>query len=88
MLRKDIIPSCDTECTEGDCDVILIKNELFLIIMHYSSYVRIYFIHDLSKKAKSPHLAILLPILFHLRHHTPCFDEVLKIQGGGGDHSD
>ena len=34
MLRKEIVQSCDTQCTEGDCDVILIKNLLFLIIMH------------------------------------------------------
>ena len=25
-LRKEIVQSCDTQCTEGDCDVILIKN--------------------------------------------------------------
>ena len=32
--QKEIVQSCDTQCTEGDCDVILIKNVLFLIIMH------------------------------------------------------
>ena len=26
MLRKEIVQNCDTQCTEGDCDVILIKN--------------------------------------------------------------
>ena len=27
MLRKKIVEkSCDTQCTKGDCDVILIKN--------------------------------------------------------------
>ena len=26
MLRKDIVQSCDTQCTESDCDVIFIKN--------------------------------------------------------------
>ena len=50
MLWKEIVKSCNTQCTEGDCDVILIKNLLFLIIMHNSEYMCIYFIHNLSKK--------------------------------------
>ena len=34
MLKKEIIQSYDTQCTKGDCDVIWIKNESVLIIMH------------------------------------------------------
>ena len=46
----------------------------------------IYFIHNLSKKAKSHHLITLLPyftlICFYLRRHSPCFDAVLEIRRG------
>ena len=34
MLRKEIIQSCDTQCTEGDCDVMLIKK---IIIPYYNA---------------------------------------------------
>ena len=44
MLRKDVVQSCDTQCTEGDCDVILIEK---LIISYYNAkYMCIYFIHN------------------------------------------
>ena len=36
MIRKGIVQSCDTQCTEVDCDVILIKNQFYLIIMDNS----------------------------------------------------
>ena len=38
--------NCSKLCTECDCDVILIKNLLFLIIMHNSKFMCIYFIQN------------------------------------------
>ena len=31
ILRKEIVQSCDTQGTEGDCDIILIKNYYTLL---------------------------------------------------------
>ena len=38
MLRKEIVQKCDTQCTEGDCDVILNKYWWYLVVLRNSLY--------------------------------------------------
>ena len=39
VKEGNFFQSCDTQCSEDDCDVIMIKNLLFPIKMSNTSYV-------------------------------------------------
>ena len=53
----------DTQCSDGDCEDILTKNQLYSI-RHEFRIVYVYFFLFIifSKKAKSHHLRVLLPV--------------------------
>ena len=46
ILRKKIVQSCDTQFIECDCDVVLIINELFLIIIHSMCVLILFIIYQ------------------------------------------